>query len=113
MFLSLVCGHHISNFGNFEMLSGLNGLDLCGLFKLIDKLTNTIIQLQEVCTSPTCLGVRAFQSCQGVSLCMFLPLVCGHLIRPGNFQMLSRLYEMDLCGLFLTEEWTISGCHSV
>ena len=35
-------------------------------FKLIDKLTYTIIQLKEVRTSPTCLGVRAFQGCQGV-----------------------------------------------
>ena len=44
---------------------------------------------------------------------MFLPLVCGHHIRPGNFEMLSRLNELDLCGLFLTEEWSKSGCHLV
>ena len=34
--------------------------------KLIDKLTYTIIQLNEVRTSPTRLGVREFQSCQDI-----------------------------------------------
>ena len=34
-------------------------------------------------------------------------------ILPGNFEILSRPNELDLCGLFLTEEWCRSGCHSV
>ena len=32
---------------------------------------------------------------------------------PGNFEMLSRLNELDLCVLFLPEQWSRSGCHSV
>ena len=30
-----------------------------------------------------------------------------------NFEMLSRLNELDLCGLFLTELYSRSGCHLV
>ena len=44
------------NFPNFEMLSHLNELDLCGLF-----LTEWQPDLQAR-TSPTCLNVRALQS---------------------------------------------------
>ena len=53
--------------GNFEMLSCLNELDLCGLFlKLNKSIGQDVIQSKKVRTSPTRLGVRAFQSCQGV-----------------------------------------------
>ena len=49
------------------MLSRLNELDLCGLFKKLNSsLGQVFIQSKKVRTSPTCLGVRAFQSCQGV-----------------------------------------------
>ena len=70
-----------------------------------------LFSFKKVRTSPTRLGVRAFQNCQGVSLWTFLPLVCGHHIRPGNFEMLSRLNKSDLCGLFLTE-WQPDLDHS-
>ena len=30
-----------------------------------------------------------------------------------NFEKLSRLNELDLCGLFLIELYSWSGCHSV
>ena len=42
----------------------------------------------------------------GGSLWTFLPLVCGHHIRPGNFEMLSCLNKSDLCGLF--KNWMTS-----
>ena len=75
------------NLPNFEMLSHLNKLDLCRLLKKLNNgLGLVVIQLKKkVLTSPTRLGVRAFQSCQGVSLWTFLSLVCGHYIRSGNF----------------------------
>ena len=34
------------------------------------------------------------------------------LVNLQNFEMLSHLNELDLCGLFKTEDWSRSGCHS-
>ena len=41
-----------------------------------------------------------FTCCQGEAYERFLPLVCGHHIRPGNFKMLSRLNKSDLRAFF-------------
>ena len=51
----------------FEMLSPLSELDLCGLFKnWMTTWLKLLFSLLKVRTKPTFLGVRAFQSCQGV-----------------------------------------------
>ena len=102
-FLYLVCGHHIRS-GKVEMLSCLNELKLCGIF-LTEELSRSGCHsfFKTVRTSLTCLGVRAFQSCQ-VWYDDHRPKVKTFIdLLPGNFEMLSCLNELDWCGLFLTE----------
>ena len=69
---------------NFEMLSCLNNLKLCGLFLLSDNLTKKITMLKNVHTTPNCLGVRVLQNCQYH--------VCQYFIRNGFFKYLLGLF---------------------
>ena len=50
--------------GNFEMLSHINKLDLCGFFYWMTNWPGPLFCLKKVHTSPAHLAVRAFQSCQ-------------------------------------------------
>ena len=43
----------------FKLLSRLNELDLCGLYKQNNSLGQVVIQYKKIHTNPACLGVRA------------------------------------------------------
>ena len=85
------------------MLSRLNELDLCGLFlKLNNSLGQVAIQSKKVCTSPTRLYVRAFQSCQGVWQYLWVFRV---IIEVFVEQPLALPGSADDKGLLKTSKW--------
>ena len=79
------------------MLSRLNELDLCVLFFIwIIVYVRLSFSKKKVCTSPTRLGVRAFQSCQGV-WGGGLPYRCFSVFKSLN--IIHDAYEVwTLCG---------------
>ena len=92
------------------MLSHLNELDLWGLF-LTEQWSRSGCHLVKKKSAQVQL-VYVWEHIKVLQIYQY-SLVRGHHIRSGNFEMLSCLNELELCGLFLTEEWSRSGCHSV
>ena len=86
------------------MLSHLTSWTCADFLKLNNGLGKVVIQLKKnphksnsfrrESISKLPGGIKAYER-------VFLSLVCGHHIRSGNFEILSCLNELELCGFFL------------